>query len=172
MTPWVLTAALLTADPVVYTYTDVDGTVCYTDDLSTVPRELREPPRATKGGDVSVVAPQRPFPLPELSEDRWRADVPECRDALATVRAAQADVAKGEAELNRRVTAFAPCQRFLDTCYDPRLTRETWETECRATPKACEVNVSGMRAYLEALRERADAQVAWLRQMAAWRCAR
>lgn len=172
MTPWVLTVALLAADPAVYTYTDADGTVCYTDDLSTVPKQLRAPPKATKGGDLSVVAPQRPFPLPSLSEDRWQHDVPECVDALAKVRAAQADVAKGEAELNRRVTAFAPCQRFLDVCYAPHLTRATWEAECRTTPAACEVNVSGMRDYLETLRERADALVAWLQQMADWRCAR
>lgn len=170
MTPWLLTAALLAAD--VYTYTDADGTVCYTDDLATVPKRLREPPRPAKGGDVSVVAPQRPFPLPSLSEDRWRSDVPECRDALAKVRAAQADVTKGEAELNRRVTAFAPCQRFLDTCFDPRLTRDTWEAQCRAAPKACDVNVAGMRDYLETLREREDELVAWLQQMADWRCAR
>jgi len=172
MTPWLLTAALLAADPGVYTYTDAAGTVCYTDDLSTVPKNLREPPRPAKGGAVSVVAPQRPFPLPALTEARWRSDLPECADALAKVRAAQADVANGEAELNRRVTAFAPCQRFLDTCFDPRLTLATWEAECRAVPKACEVNVSDMRDYLDTLRERADELVAWLQQMADWRCAR
>jgi hypothetical protein len=170
MTAWLLTAALLAAD--IYTYTDADGTVCYTDDLSMVPKHLREPPRPAKGGAASVAVPRRPFPLPSLSEDRWRSDVPECRDALAKVRAAQADVARGEAELNRRVTAFSPCQRFLDTCFDPALTRATWEAQCRTVPAACEVNVTGMRDYLETLRERLDELIAWLQKMAAWGCAR
>ncbi|MEW5743036.1 MAG: hypothetical protein AB1938_29240 [Myxococcota bacterium] len=174
MTLWILAAVLLSAEPPksIYTYTDADGTVCFTDDLSTVPKHLRSPPKETTGGALSVLSPQRPFPLPEVLEADWRDDVPECRTALATVRAAQGDLEKGEAELNRRVTAFAPCQRFLDVCYHPRLTRETWETSCRAVPPACDVNVKEMNEYVLTLRERVDALVAWLRKMAEWRCVR
>jgi hypothetical protein len=149
-------ALFLAAAP--FTWTDADGTIQYTDDVTKVPKGLRQ----------SAL----PFPLEGLTEAQWATDITACREALATVKEAQLRVRNAELELIARREKYAPCKTFYDACTAPTLTRAKWEKECQRVPTECSVNVEGQFEYVEQQRERFDELAAWLEDMAKWGCVR
>jgi hypothetical protein len=151
----------------VYTWRDSDGTVVYSDEPPAAPAGTRA--RTTTGAPLSVISKPKPFPLPGIDGARWRADVPQCKAALEKVDAQAAVLMEAERRLNAAVHAFAPCQRFNDVCSSKALTQKTWETECQRRPAACAAPAPDGQ-QVEALREEAEALVAWLGKMGAWGC--
>ena len=149
-------ALILAAAP--FTWTDADGTIQYTDDVTRVPKRLRHD--------------ALPFPLEGFTEAQWASDIPACKDALATVKAAQLAVRTAELELIARREKYEPCKAFYDTCTAPTLTRAKWEKDCQRVPTECTVNVEGQFEYVELQRERFDELAEWLEEMAKWGCAR
>jgi hypothetical protein len=167
-----LTLSLLTAGAAaaqsVFTWTEADGTVVYTDDPTHAPSSSR----TTTGGELNVVPSRKPFPLPEIDGARWASDRPECSAALERVTRQQARITVEEQALNDLMRAFAPCQRFLDVCYDRRLTLGQWKAECQLRPTACDVPIDAQRWKVTELRAQQDELLTWLRKMGDWGCAR
>lgn len=163
----VVLISLSAAAQTIYTWTDDDGVVHYTDDASLLPEKkvARAKPEAAA---LSVVPKQAEPLVPYLNLERWRDDVPACKDALAHFRARRAALEAAEAKLNELKRQFAPCQRFADVCYAKGLTLETWKRECRERPKACDVDpeLRQQEYAVEVLRDEVDQLPAWLRKVA------
>lgn len=149
----------------IYSWTDEEGVVHFTDDVSTVPKTAAAPAKLDKGA-LSVVSRQREPEVPYVNLEKWRDDLPACKDALTHFRARRAALATEEAKLNELKRQFAPCQRFVDVCYAKGLTLDTWKTECRERPKACDVDPRPQEFAVEQLRDEVDKLPAWMRKVA------
>ena len=153
----------------VYTWTDEDGLVHYTDDAAAVPKPALPSQRPVKGAVVAIAKQQPEAPIPYVTPDHWHDEVPACRDALTHFRARRAALEAAEAKLNELRRQFAPCQHFADVCYASKLTLETWRKECRERQKSCDL-VSAVRAQeyaVEVLRDEFDQLPEWLEKVAA-----
>ena len=152
----------------VYTWTDEEGVVHYTDDAAAVPKAAL-PPAQKPAKSAVVVAKQPEAPIPFVNPDNWHDEVPACREALTHFRARRAALEAAEAKLNELRRQFAPCQHFADVCYANNLTVETWRKECRERHRTCDLEptVRAQASAVEVLRDEFDQLPDWLEKVAA-----
>lgn len=153
----------------VYSWTDDDGVVHFTDSLTQVPRTATPSATLLPRKDKAAKEAEEP-PLRAFDKPFWRKDLPACRKALERAVERKAALREAEAKLNGLKRDFEPCRRYLDICWSRNLSRPTWERECRVRPPACDVPVPAQEQLVAQLRDEVDALPEWLERMGQWGC--
>lgn len=162
----ILAAALLAQT--IYSWTDADGVVHYTDQLASVPRAAKT--TANLSSTPSRQTPESTVLLRSFDRTHWRNRVPACAKALHYADERRLALKLAEEQLIELTRLYEPCQRYLDICWSRNLSRSTWQRECRERPKACDVPITEHRAAVVDLREEVDALPEWLERMGVWGC--
>ena len=111
--PLVLIASTTLAQTI-YSWTDDEGVVHYTDTVSSVPRTAK--PSATIDAPLSKVKSTESSLLRSFDRAHWRTDVPACAKALKHADERRQSLRSAEATLIELTRASEPCQRYLDIC--------------------------------------------------------
>lgn len=152
----------------VYSWTDADGVVNYTDTLSNVPKSA-----VKLSASVAASAPEKAPDtslLRSFERPHWRHDVETCAKALRHAQERQEALRVAEATLNEMKRAFAPCTRYQEICWSKNLSRPTWERECRQRPPGCAIQVGPQETLVEGLRDEVAALPEWLQKLGVWGC--
>ncbi|MCU0700091.1 MAG: DUF4124 domain-containing protein [Myxococcaceae bacterium] len=153
----------------VYSWTDDEGVVHFTDSLAQVPRSAA-PSATLLPKDAKKASEADEPPLRAFDKPFWRRDVPACKKALEHAVQRRVALKEAEAKLNALKREFEPCQRYLDICWSRNLSRPTWERECRARPAACDLPVPAQEQLVQELRDEVDGLPEWLERMGQWGC--
>ena len=162
----ILASALLAQT--IYSWTDADGVVHYTDQLASVPRAAKA--TANLGSTTPTLKLSESSLLRSFDRAHWKTSVPACAKALHYADERRAALKTAEQQLIELTCLYEPCQRYLDICWSRNLSRSTWQRECRERPKRCDVPVAEQRAAVVDLREEVDALPEWLERMGVWGC--
>ncbi|MDP1919909.1 MAG: DUF4124 domain-containing protein [Myxococcales bacterium] len=165
--PLVLIASTTLAQTI-YSWTDDDGVVHYTDTVSSVPKTAK--PSALIDAPLSKVKSTESSLLRSFDRAHWRTEVPACAKALKHADERRQSLHTAESKLIELTRASEPCQRYLDICWSRNLARPTWERECRQRPPSCDVPLARQKAVVEQLRDEVEGLPEWLERMGVWGC--
>jgi len=152
----------------IYSWTDADGVVHYTDTLSSVPKAAK--PSAIIDAPLTSVKSTESSLVRSFDRAHWRMDVESCTKALKHADERRQALRAAESKLIELTRAFDPCQRYLDICWSRNLARPTWERECRQRPPSCELPLTQQKAVVEQLREEIEGLPEWLEKLGVWGC--
>ncbi|MDP3233043.1 MAG: DUF4124 domain-containing protein [Myxococcales bacterium] len=152
----------------VYSWTDDEGVVHYTDTISSVPKTAK--PSAIMDSPLQTVKSTESSLLRSFDRAHWRTDVPACAKALKHADERRQALRAAEVRLIELTRAWEPCQRYLDICWSRNLSRPTWERECRQRPSSCDVPLAPQKALVDQLREEVQGLPEWLERLGVWGC--